>query len=204
MAYEIKLVKSSQRSLNETVIIARMDHAIQRVVGGGRGKVWSAKRGAITNEQNGENFLYTASIKLKRIGRQAAPEKLDAQVARMQEIAEAAVRSQGWAILGQGQDPAQVQPEQKPLIQPSEIITIPGEHFGHLYGLDPQIELVLSSLREYTRSEWQNRFHVVLHGAPASGKTEILRSLSKMVGPDAVMHFDATSTTAAGAKQLLI
>ena len=62
------------------------------------------------------------------------------------------------------------------------------------------------SYKQVTHAEsgFSERFHAVLHGPPACGKTEILRSLSRMVGRDAVLHFDATSTTKAGAERTLL
>jgi hypothetical protein len=130
----------------------------------------------------------------------------------MQQIAEDALRSRGWGSLSQSAK----QPDETPTPgasngKPGKTVHVPGEipldqgeHFAHLYGLNPQIAQMLSAVREYAHSEFRNRFHCALWGAPACGKTEILRSLTRMVGTDNVLHLDATSTTSAGAKQLLL
>jgi hypothetical protein len=78
---------------------------------------------------------------------------------------------------------------------------IPGDfdsYFAHLYGLDAQIARVKSALKAAIASGWKNRFNVVLVGPPGCGKSDIALSLARALGEDAVMSFDATSTTAAG------
>jgi len=72
-------------------------------------------------------------------------------------------------------------------------------YFSHLYGLNSHIALVRSALEAGIESKWENRFHAVLTGPPGCGKSDICRSLKAALGDDAVMEFDATSTTAAGA-----
>ena len=73
------------------------------------------------------------------------------------------------------------------------------KHFTHIYGRDDQIKLVLSAIWAGIRSDWHDRFHRVLVGPPASGKTEILRGVAAMLGPDSVLLYDGTQTTSAGA-----
>ena len=53
------------------------------------------------------------------------------------------------------------------------------------------------------QSGFQNRNHCVLFGPPACGKSEILLAFKRLLGADAVMTFDATSTTEAGARREL-
>lgn len=81
-----------------------------------------------------------------------------------------------------------------------------GAFFDHLYNLDSQIEIVLSALRAAQDSNMANRFHVVLHGVPGCGKTEILQSTSRLLTSLGVNHqsLDATSTTEAGMRKNII
>lgn len=72
-------------------------------------------------------------------------------------------------------------------------------HFSHVYDRQDQIEIVLSAIRAGYESNWENRFHVVLHGPPACGKTEIMSCVKSMIGADGYMEYDATATTQAGA-----
>jgi energy-coupling factor transporter ATP-binding protein EcfA2 len=71
-------------------------------------------------------------------------------------------------------------------------------YFSHLYGLEAQIFRVKSALKAAIRSNFRNRFNVVLVGPPGCGKSDIALSLQRALGEDSVMSFDATSTTAAG------
>lgn len=76
-------------------------------------------------------------------------------------------------------------------------------HFEHLYGLDSHIARVKKALHVARQSEFANRYHVALIGPPGCGKSDICETLASVLGEDAVMKFDATATTAAGAiKQL--
>lgn len=79
--------------------------------------------------------------------------------------------------------------------------TIPEDwpvHFEHLYGLEAHIFRVRSAITAAIQSNFANRFNVVLVGPPGCGKSDIANSVKAALGEDAVMAFDATSTTAAG------
>jgi hypothetical protein len=73
------------------------------------------------------------------------------------------------------------------------------DHFEHLFGLDDQIARVRRSLEAGILSNWENRYHSALVGPPGCGKSDICQSIKRAVGEEAVLEFDATSTTAAGA-----
>jgi ATPase family associated with various cellular activities (AAA) len=76
-------------------------------------------------------------------------------------------------------------------------------YFDHLYGLDSHISRLKLALEIAQISQFQNRYHVALIGPPGCGKSDICETLVSVLGEDAVMKFDATATTAAGAiKQL--
>ncbi len=80
--------------------------------------------------------------------------------------------------------------------------TIPEDwtsNFDHLFGLDAHIKRVRLALEAGVESNWRNRFHCALVGPPGCGKSDICRSIKEALGEDAVMEFDATATTAAGA-----
>jgi hypothetical protein len=202
----LTLFKWAERSLREDAIRNQLNHAVDRSLSGGRGRVWSAGKPKVEREEANGGYRYTATVNFWREGRSVTPDVEAKQFDRIRDIAKRATGGRGWAMNGDAekvertpkadQGPASYA-EVKVNLDPS------GGYFSHLYDLDPQIGVVLSAVEEYERSQFENRFHTVLYGEPACGKTEILRGLSRMVGPDAVMHFDATSTTSAGAKQLL-
>jgi hypothetical protein len=75
------------------------------------------------------------------------------------------------------------------------------ENFTHIYDRESQIEVLISCVQAGIDSNFSNRFHCALVGDPACGKTETLRALKNVVGEDAVLEYDATATTQAGAIQ---
>lgn len=75
------------------------------------------------------------------------------------------------------------------------------QRFGHVYGRDSQIHVMMSAVEAALDSDWTNRYHVVLMGPPACGKTELLLTVKRMVGSDSCLVFDGTSTTQAGAQK---
>ena len=72
-------------------------------------------------------------------------------------------------------------------------------YFDHLYGLDPQVERIKMALEAGLLSAWNHRFHCALIGPPGCGKSDIAGSFKAALGEEAVLEFDATATTAAGA-----
>lgn len=81
-------------------------------------------------------------------------------------------------------------------------VTIPdnwADNFSHLYGLDPHVTQIHDAMTAGISSDWDNRFHCALIGPPGCGKSDICRSIKRALGEDAVLEFDATATTAAGA-----
>src|SRR5215831_615128 len=73
------------------------------------------------------------------------------------------------------------------------------KNFSHLYGLGPQIQLVMDSIKTAIDSDWELRYHALLAGDPACGKSDVAESFARALGWEAVMRFDATCMTAAGA-----
>lgn len=73
------------------------------------------------------------------------------------------------------------------------------ENFTHLYGLGNHIERIRCALEAGMVSGWQHRFNCALIGPPACGKSDIAASVKRALGDDAVIEYDATATTGAGA-----
>lgn len=85
-------------------------------------------------------------------------------------------------------------------------IEIPGnwpEYFSHLYGLDSHVARIRRAMEAGIMSNWTNRYHCALVGPPGCGKSDICQSVKRALGEDAVLEFDATATTAAGAMKEL-
>ena len=71
-----------------------------------------------------------------------------------------------------------------------------------LYGVNPQIRILLSNIQRAKETNGESRNHGVLYGHSGCGKTTTLFALQKMFGEDAVLKLDATSTTRAGLEKL--
>lgn len=81
-------------------------------------------------------------------------------------------------------------------------VAIPDEFedfFTHLFGLDSHISRIRGAMEAGMLSSWNNRYHCALIGPPGCGKSDICQSIKQALGEDAVLEFDATATTAAGA-----
>jgi len=72
-------------------------------------------------------------------------------------------------------------------------------YFSHLFGLDNHIMRLRRAMEAGMYSDWNNRYHCALVGPPGCGKSDICQSIKRALGEDAVLEFDATATTAAGA-----
>ena len=72
-------------------------------------------------------------------------------------------------------------------------------YFAHLFGRDAHISRILGAIEAGILSDFNNRFHCALVGPPGCGKSDICRSLQKALGEEAVMEYDATAMTGAGA-----
>lgn len=114
-------------------------------------------------------------------------------------------------LLAAAKGPSDDSPAPAPAIEPegktysSHALSIDlGDNFAHIYEREPQIAVIHSAVKAFVSSDFANRFHCVLWGEPACGKTEILRSFQRMLGRDFVLELDATSTTKAGAERILL
>jgi MoxR-like ATPase len=74
-------------------------------------------------------------------------------------------------------------------------------NFTHLYGLEDYIAIIRSVLELAMMSDWKDRVNIALIGPPACGKTELCKAVKAAVGDEAVLEYDATSTTMAGAQE---
>lgn len=74
--------------------------------------------------------------------------------------------------------------------------------FKNIYGLNPQIRTILSSIKSAIETDGNRRNHTVLWGKPACGKTQVVLAIENLLGPHSVLRLDATSTTRAGLEKL--
>lgn len=72
----------------------------------------------------------------------------------------------------------------------------------NIYGVNAQIRLLLSNIRRAKQTHGESRLHAVVHGPPGCGKSTVMAAIEEMLGSDAVLKLDATSTTRAGLEKL--
>lgn len=74
--------------------------------------------------------------------------------------------------------------------------------FKNIFGLNSQIRTILSSIKSAIDTRGDRRNHTVLWGKPACGKTQVVLAIEKLLGPNAILRLDATSTSRAGLEKL--
>ena len=71
--------------------------------------------------------------------------------------------------------------------------------YDHLFGVEFKVEMLRDAAETAIMSNFNHRFHAVLYGPPGCGKSDVCQSFKRALGDDAVMEYDATATTGAGA-----
>lgn len=205
--HRIELNKVSQKTLNREKIKSQLDKIQSRILGGNRkARGWSVRLAPnwdtpVANPSGA--IVHTASFLLRcQPKRRRSEDSVQAEFEKIVKVVAAASNGPGWTISTLDGDK-----EAAKVYSPNAEVTycdvsLPEDwrkNFGHIYGRDEQIDLVVSSVAAGIRSNWQHRFHTVLVGPPAGGKTEICRSLVNTLGGESCLQYDATATTQAGA-----
>jgi hypothetical protein len=222
MSHTILLNKVSKRRLNEDIIRQNINGIIGRATAGDRGKQgWSCISWMTPKPlAHGDNYIYRTRLDFKKRKSNGA-EVDDIQFERLVGMAVGACSNNGrWEILSEDGTPMTVvEPVDsgatvEPLtvadgasigkIEIGKLNLDLGNHFDHIYDRDAQIQILHSALVAFEESGGLNKFNVLYAGPPGCGKTEILHALVQMVGEDAVLKMDASSTTKAGAEKTLL
>lgn len=217
LLHTIVFTKDSQRQLNEKAILNNTEHIL-----GVNGKTLKA-RGWLVMPADAKNwrqrpllddspneYRYELSFTARYEG-DSVPGKSELR-SILKTMNTRATNPLGgrWAITTVDGDPYEVTREGDTVSTKDFIayadFDIPEDYetnFDHLYGLDSHIGRIKLALEVARMSQFANRYHVALIGPPGCGKSDICETLASVLGEDAVMKFDATATTAAGAiKQL--
>jgi hypothetical protein len=116
-------------------------------------------------------------------------------------------RGLGWEIeLGSSSDAIKAQlaniekPQEFNIKLPEEIES----HFSHIYDRNPQIRIIYNAIQAAYESNFTVRHHCLLYGAPACAKSDTLLAFENMIGAENFVRLDATSTTKAGAENLIL
>ena len=204
MPHKLTLEKRSQRQLNPAILYRQLSRLVQRALAGSRKRQRWMLRGNLRTPspvREGDGWLYRTSLRFERRGRRVAADIETRQFEYITRIVEVAGSGRGWTI--SGRPGVQTTPAEPTPAGPIHLPESTGEFFAHIYDREEQIGIVTQAIKAAIRSGFQNRNHCVLFGPPACGKSEILLAFKRMLGADAVMQFDATSTTEAGARREL-
>lgn len=217
MSRRVLLQRLCSQRTSQEVHDKQIKYMLRRGLAGSRGRGWKVKElpysgDPVRDKQSGlwrfdRGFIFT------REGGRAGTEESTFQEI-LKYIAKAGCSQGGlakypWLIT----EPAvaddrtiAIKTRRAPQKEMAKIGTEMGTLFDHIYEREPHIKVIYSAVMEFIESEYRNRFHIVLHGPPACGKSELMLGFGKMFGAEneAYLKLDATSTTQAGAQKLLL
>jgi hypothetical protein len=199
MNHTVTLERMAQRRSNPAITRRQIDDIIDRALASSRGKQFKLVTKLpeeIVPTLEGEEWHYKLDLEFEHTGRGDA----EVQFNNVKDAIFKTAPSKGNWFLAGGYTPTgpnlAVFNETDVI---AEVTVDRANHFDHLYGLDAQIDVLLSSLQVAKETNYKKRFHTVLYGKPGCGKSEILRGVKHMVGEEGCIEFDGTQTTAAGA-----
>lgn len=204
MTHTVTIERVAQRRSNPAITKRQVDEILDRALASSRGKQFKLVTkipDVIEPVAEGDNWYYKLDLEFEHIGRGEAETQFNAV---KDTLFKTAPSKGNWFLAG-GHTPTGpnlVAFGDSDVI--AEVNVERGSHFDHLYGLDPQIDILLSALQVAKDTNYKKRYHSVLYGQPGCGKSEILRGVKHMVGEEGVIEFDGTQTTAAGAIATLI
>lgn len=194
---EQSLVECSKKAIGKTL--------------GNRG--WTAKKPVITSTDITGGYMNSATVHFHRYNERDRDFERTSEM-QFQDIVRkflSACRAHGWRSEVTATDSPD-KPEVKEVsngtgdFMGASSIIIPDnwrDYFAHIYDRDHQIGEVMSAIRTAKDTDMEVRSHPMLYGPPGCGKSEICLALERMLG-DAVLKLDATSTTKAGAENLIL
>lgn len=215
MRFTIKVSKESARTLTRDRWMMELGQIGSRPIGDTRkNRGWTFTTTERTETPDGKTFgaviVFTCNPKRRR-----NPQSIKDEFETMKDLAVRKANRLGWMVLEvngekftQTAEIASVQPVQvkQPAAQVFAEVKVPEDwkrHFSHIYERDDQIQIIMSAIGAAVESEWRDRYHCALLGDPAGGKTEVVRAFRSVFGEQAVLEFDATSTTHAAAIRTL-
>jgi len=199
--YSITISKKAANRVESEKLYKQVEHVKLRAFNASRVKAgW---KGRISDDnlekpkKTAEGYTYFARFSVTcKPARARQPDVVEAQWQEIKLTIESSAKINGWEVTGQ--DGKKVKQKEVAFAE-AKIPEDWKSHFEHLYERDDQISIVLSALQAGISTDFDDRYHVCLVGPPAGGKTEILRAVRTLLGNDAVLEYDATATTQAGA-----
>jgi hypothetical protein len=194
--YIIKLVKEVARSLQPAKMKEQAEYIAQRILDGGRHKVWDVSWSEDKSDFQQSTRMYTYRMTLTLTPKAFVEGRTETQFQTVKDYIEKAAGTQRWKLAQYGDETFVAEKEPLDLYIPDDWYAA---YFSHIYEREPQIRIVKSAIQAAIDSNYENRFHCVLFGPAACGKTEITRTFISMFGNEAVLEYDGTATTQAGA-----
>ena len=208
MEHSIELHKMSKKRLNAVKLEAQIGKVTQRALAS-RGKHgwsveiankdWTLPTGVKT--ATGE-YRYVCNLQFAfHAKRERKPETIKQEWHNIIKAVGGAANAPGWGVETiDGKMPKAAEKGSNVIgYVPVELPDDWRDHLVHLYELDAQIDILVSSVKAAIDSDFHKRFHCALIGEPGCGKTDTLHGLKAALGEDAVLEYDATATTQAGA-----
>jgi hypothetical protein len=196
--FKVDLTKEGRRSTPEKTLLSQLKYIEDRLMAGNRSNKWNLTIERDYNFDPGSNtHYYHANFILDWTG--SSNVNPESEYILCHKIIHKAAGFHRWDCVN---PPESEESDNSQPISYAEVV-IPdnwySDYFDHIYNRGPQIEIVNSCVEAGIASGFENRFHTVLYGDPACGKSAIAHGFKEMLGDDAVLVYDATNTTQAGA-----
>lgn len=216
MSHSVKLQRTCSQHTGEKFIRKHLEYMLGRALAGNRATGWSAHPKTPTVVQEGENWIFSTVISFKKDGGrkpEAAERQWNQIVHYLAESGKSGkIGTYPWMVVEVDGKPYTYKSGSEPKVGKEVKNYYDGlnldkkNYFDHLYNREAQIMICHRAVEAAIKSNFQNRFHTLLHGEPGCGKSDIMESLGNMLGPEneAWIKFDATSMTAAGVIKLLL
>jgi hypothetical protein len=205
VSHSIDLRKSAERHLNSDKIKSQLAKIVTDAIQGRAKAGWSCSISEKTTDPRYDSsgvYIYKCKLKLE-CNKERPETSLKQDFDSILRIVAASADKQKWQVVlidGKTLEEDQVEKLPKPLGY--HTVELPNnwkDKFSHIYDRDNQIDIIISAIQAGIASNFHDRFHCALYGPPGCGKTETLRTMREVLGKDAIMEFDATNTTQAGA-----
>lgn len=207
----VELVRETTNALNPEIVARQLGDLVSRAVGKTyRGFGWRSREPKVvrTDKEGGHGYSYALTLvfyKQQQRVRDNSDEVFGKQFGDIARRVMAFGRGFGWKPKAEQSSPvmqsivAQIKTEFAPKVPDNY-----GEFFSHLFNLDAQIDLAMSSLKVAIDTGFEVRNHLCFFGPPGCGKSDCALSLASMIGEENVLKLDATATTKAGAENLIL
>lgn len=201
MPIELRLTRTVARRANPGIIRGHLRKAIQIALSKGCSFSTGDPQVSVVKTETG----FTSVVRIPCRGTQ--------NEIRVRELVREAVVTRfdpPWLIVDADQ-PTEAEGEKEPAVDTSRPIgeinlDFPPDAFSRIYGREAQIRRLTDAISLGRDTGWAKRKHTLFLGPPGCGKTETILTFARHLGKEgeAYLWLDATSTTRAGAIEMLM